>query len=133
MRKSSSGLGVPALIGLTVLLGSLAIDLRMPAGAASAPDIAQGDYIVNRVGMCIDCHGATLAGGPNRPGPPGIPWATSIPSLRGLPMFATDAEAASFFETAPQANGQPALPPMPHIRLKPSDAAAVIAYLRSLK
>jgi mono/diheme cytochrome c family protein len=133
MLKTGSSLRLLVIIALVLLFSALAIDVRVPAGAASGPDITQGDYIVNRVGMCSDCHGASLAGGPIRPGPPGVPWATYVPSLRGLPMFAKDADAVSFFETAVKASGEPALPPMPHIRLKPSDADAVIAYLRSLK
>jgi hypothetical protein len=55
------------------------------------------------------------------------------PSLRGLPMFANDADAIAFLETSKLPNGEHPLPPMPHYNFNTDDATAIVAYLRSLK
>jgi len=105
-------------------------------GADPAPPdvLARGNYLVGDAGQCTVCHGATFMGGPNEiPGPPGVPWAKKIPSLRGLPMFKTDGEALAFLQTAKLPSGAPALDPMPKYHFNQADAIAIVAYLRSLK
>ena len=67
------------------------------------------------------------------PGPPGAPWAKTVPSLRGLPMFRTDADAIAFLRTGKLPDGKPASGPMPQYRFNEADAGAIVAYLRSLK
>jgi hypothetical protein len=66
-------------------------------------------------------------------GPPGAPWAKTIPDLRGLPMFASDAAAVSFLMTAKLGDGSTALRPMPEYQFDEADATAIVAYFRSLK
>jgi mono/diheme cytochrome c family protein len=125
--KAAVSLGMLALL-LT------AARLTGDAAGASAADVARGQYLVGPAGQCSDCHGATLGGGPNQiPGPPGVPWAPSVPSLVGLTMFATDAQAVTFFETGALPDGSKVRPPMPEYRFNEADAQAIVAYLRSLK
>jgi len=124
-----------------VLGASLAFDRSAsaqspaPAAAYSAADVARGTYLVRNVGMCADCHGEKLTGGPNQMGhpPPGVPWALSIPSLVGLALFSNDADAITFLETGLTPGGQHALPPMPQYRFNTDDAHAIVAYLRTYK
>ena len=105
------------------------------AQQAPVPDLlSRGAYLVGDAGQCADCHGANLTGGPNViPGPPGAPWAKHVPSLRGLPMFPTDAAAIAFLRTTRLPNRENALPPMPRYKFNLADATAIVAYLRSLK
>ena len=93
-------------------------------------------YIVTRLGMCSDCHGADFHGSmlPFVPAP-GVkmPWAAKAPSIAGLRMFKSDAAAVRFLETGVLPGGGHARPPMPEYRMKSEDAHAVVMYLRSLK
>jgi mono/diheme cytochrome c family protein len=84
--------------------------------------------------LCIDCHGVDLKGAPSHgSGPPSGPWAKAAPAIAGLPMFAKDADAMQFLETGKLPDGASARPPMPQYRLDAADAAAVVAYLHSVK
>lgn len=122
---------VAAVIFVTPCLGSLQ---TARAEVANADPLSRGHYLVTSAGQCTDCHGGKFAGGPNPiPGPPGAPWAKTVPSLRGLHMFKTDADAVSFLKTAKLRNGKGALPPMPRYNFNTSDATAIVAYLRSLR
>jgi hypothetical protein len=58
-------------------------------------------------------------------------WAEYTPPLAGFPGF-TDEQAITFLTTGKDASGQPAAPPMPQYRMNREDAAAVLAYLKSL-
>jgi len=96
--------------------------------------IARGHYLVTGAGQCSDCHGEGFVGGTNHiAGPPGVPWAKVVPSLRGLPMFKSDADAIAFLETAKLPDGSGALRPMPKFQYNEADATAIVAYFRSLK
>jgi mono/diheme cytochrome c family protein len=95
---------------------------------------ASGAYLTGGAGQCSDCHGAGLKGGPNPiPGPPGAPWAKTVPNLRGLKMFPTDAVAIAFLHTTLLPGGVHALGPMPRYKFSVADATAIVTYLRSLK
>jgi mono/diheme cytochrome c family protein len=114
--------------------------------AAKAAQIKRGQYIVERVGMCGDCHtpktdtgeydrtawlqGDVVDFKPNHPVPA---FAIVAPPIAGLPTLPTDELAIRFLETGTNAAGKTAMPPMPRIRLDHEDAAAVVTYLRSLK
>jgi mono/diheme cytochrome c family protein len=107
--------------------------------------LKRGQYLVERVANCADCHtvrdwkgkqdrdrwlrGARLDFKPTRI----MPWADSAPDIAGLPMFAEDEQAVRFFETGLGPNKKSSKPPMPQYRLEREDASAVVAYLRSLK
>jgi mono/diheme cytochrome c family protein len=102
--------------------------------AAPADLLARGEYLTGDAGQCADCHNAQLQGGPNKVKPrPGVPWADTVPSLRGLKMFATDADALTFLRTGALPDGSKAKAPMPGYRFNQADATAIVAYLRSLK
>jgi mono/diheme cytochrome c family protein len=118
---------IAAVAAATVVPG------RAPAADAPAMPLSRGEYLTHGAGQCEDCHGAGLVGAPMPPGPPGVPWAKTAPSLHGLTMFATDADAIAFLETAKLPNGQHTLPPMPHYNFNAADATAIVAYLRALK
>lgn len=113
---------------------------------SKAAQINHGQYLVERVGMCGDCHtpktdsgeydrtswlqGDVLDFKPTH----SIPgFAMVAPPIAGLPTLATDELAIRFLETGTNAVGKMANPPMPRIRLEHEDAVAVVAYLRSLK
>jgi mono/diheme cytochrome c family protein len=124
-----------------------ALKLISPAQAEPATDaqIKRGQYLVERVAMCADCHTPrTLLGHLNRhawlqgdvlhfkPLHP-IQFAAVAPQIAGLPMFTNDVLALRFFETGTNAAGKLAMTPMPQFRFEHDDAVAVVAYLRSLK
>ncbi|MFY9779222.1 MAG: cytochrome c [Candidatus Baltobacteraceae bacterium] len=99
----------------------------------SADTVARGRYIVRQVGMCTDCHGLTLMGGKLAvTWRPDVAAAELAPKIAGLPGYTAEG-AVRFLETGIARNGKNLRPPMPAYRLKPDDAAAVVAYLRSLQ
>ena len=132
---------------LLLTLGLFAWKTILPARAEPVSDaqIKHGQYLVERVGMCGDCHtpktdhgeydrtawlqGDVLDFKPAHP----MPFAAVAPGIAGLPTFATDEQAMKFLETGTNAAGKRAMPPMPQFRFNHDDAAAVVAYLRSLK
>ena len=112
----------------------------------TAPDakIERGKYLVERVGMCGDCHtphnekgesirekwlqGSSLSFKPTVPIPV---WADKAPNIAGLPGW-EDKEAIKFLMTGIAYNELPGRPPMPQYRVNHEDASAIVAYLRSL-
>ncbi len=82
--------------GATVLSVLAAADKAAPA---PSPLVKRGEYLVNKVGLCIDCHsprnergefiaGAHLAGAPIGFAPTApMPWAPVAPPLAGLPTM----------------------------------------------
>jgi mono/diheme cytochrome c family protein len=123
-----------ALVLASTLLVALIVGRaeRAPAADTSPSLIARGEYLTHGAGQCFDCHGADLHGAPmNVPPNSGMP--TLAPSLAGLTMFATDADAIAFLTTAKLPNGGSARRPMPGYNFHTEDATAIVAYLRSLK
>jgi mono/diheme cytochrome c family protein len=134
--------------GLTLtFLILFALKFVAPAHAEPTTDaqIKRGQYIVERVAMCGDCHtphtdtgeydrtawlqGDVLDFKPVHP----MPFAAVAPQIAGLPTMPTDEMAIKFFETGTNGVGKLAMPPMPRFRFEHEDAVAVVAYLRSLK
>jgi mono/diheme cytochrome c family protein len=116
------------------------------ADPAKEAQVKHGQYIVERVGMCADCHTPrTQTGEFNRelwlqgnlldfkPMHPIPGFAQVAPPIAGLPTLPTDELAIRFLETGTNAAGKLSAPPMPSVRLNHDDALAVAAYLRSLK
>jgi mono/diheme cytochrome c family protein len=118
---------------------------KAPAqGEAAAKALTHGKYLVENVSGCGDCHtpfnekgepvqtkklqGATLGFAPLQPVPN---WAKVAPPIAGLPGWTDDA-AIKFLMTGLDRSGTAPRPPMPPFRFSRSDAAAVVAYLRSL-
>ncbi|MBI5692782.1 MAG: cytochrome c [Verrucomicrobia bacterium] len=115
-----------------------------PSAVAPAPElINRGRYLVERVGMCADCHGPRNEKGqlimsqwlkgsplPFQPMVP-MPWSPAAPAIAGLPSMTTE-QAVAFLQTGVRADGSRPLPPMPEFRFSEADATAVVAYLKSL-
>ncbi len=118
-----------------------------PTGyARTNRQIRDGRYLVNKVGMCGDCHtprnasgrplaarelqGALIAFRPVHPMPG---WAARAPAIAGLPKGWSPAQMIHFLETGLNPAGERARPPMPAFRFRPRDARAVTVYLESLK
>jgi mono/diheme cytochrome c family protein len=105
--------------------------------------IDRGDYLVNGVVLCGDCHTPRdqtmaldetrkLQGGQLPPsGPPEV-FATYAPPLAGGPTNFTEEQFISFLQTGVRPDGSHPRPPMPPYRLNEDDARAVSAYIRSL-
>jgi mono/diheme cytochrome c family protein len=135
---------IPLLALTFALFAAETNRVNSPAPAADA-QIKRGQYLVERVGVCGECHsprndkgeydrsqwlqGELIDYKPTRP----MPFAAIAPPIAGLPTFAQDEAAVKFLETGTNAMGKTALPPMPQFRLNHEDATAVVAYLRSLK
>ena len=134
---------------LVLTFTAIAADTNNPVKPQSPSytpaQIQRGQYLVERVGMCADCHTPkTDAGAYDRtqwllgdvvdfkPVQP-MPFAVVAPMIAGLPTFPTDEQALKFFETGTNELGKLTLPPMPQFRFNQEDATAVVAYLRSLK
>jgi mono/diheme cytochrome c family protein len=124
-----------AIAYVSTIVFACAAGLAAKPATGDAPDlIARGHYLVSGAGQCSDCHGEGFVGGPNLiAGPPGVPWAKVVPSLRGLTMFKSDADAVAFLETAKLPDGSGALRPMPRFHFDEEDATAIVVYFRSLK
>lgn len=131
-------------IAVTLLLVPLLAGQKKKLGAASPAQIARGKYLVEKAGLCGDCHtptgekgepvkeqwlkGATLGFKPTEPVPG---WADKAPNIAGLPGLEKDA-AIKLLMTGIGANGLPSRPPMPQYRFNVQDAQAIVAYLKSL-
>jgi mono/diheme cytochrome c family protein len=115
-----------------------------PGGAARVGgDVARGDYLVNSVAMCVQCHSPrdqrgnliadkklTGASIPVRGPSWDSEWAYKAPALAGLPGF-TD-EQIVLLLTEGHAGDRPAPQrPMPPFRMNKQDAEAIVAYLRT--
>lgn len=127
------------------VLGAAALLATITACTISATsrhgDAENGRYLVENVGMCVDCHsprdeqgqfvaerwlqGAPLPFTPVVP----MPWAPVSKPIAGLPSL-TDDQALLFLTTGELPGGRMSLPPMPSYRFSADDARDIIAYLR---
>jgi mono/diheme cytochrome c family protein len=118
------------------------------AGKASAGGnkdlVARGQYIVDGVAMCGQCHTPRDGQGvPERshwlegaslwltPAQPAADWPLQAPRLAGSPP-GTDADMVKLLTTGIWSTGAYLRPPMPQFRMNVQDAEAVVAYLKSL-
>ena len=134
---------IAMVIGACLILFAIT-NLTAAPPTAPALKIERGKYLVERVGMCRDCHtphdergepirekwlqGSPLSFKPIVPIPV---WADKTPNLAGLPGW-EDKEAVKFLMTGMAYNNLPGRPPMPQYRFNQEDASAIVAYLRSL-
>jgi len=142
-RRSALGLGVVAcLVGGVAWTGAV----RNAAAAAPVPSdriLERGRYIVEHVGMCVDCHSPRnergefvkeewLQGAPLKFKPVvEMPWAELAIPIAGLPTMTSD-QGVHFLMTGEKPDGTHPRPPMPEYRLDREDAEAAVAYLKSL-
>ena len=112
--------------------------------AVQASVVARGQYLVNNIGMCSECHTPRDANGTidNSRYLQGAPiwimpvhtmtnWAMRAPALAGLEGF-TDVQAEAVLERGIGPNGIEIQPPMHIYHMNHADAQAIVAYLRSL-
>ena len=118
---------------------------KQPAKTTSSAQIQRGKYLVTGIAGCGDCHtpmnekgepvagqrlkGATLTFGPLVPFPA---WAKTTPDIAGLEGW-DNKTAIELLMTGKGPGGQPPRPPMPQYHMNSADAAAVVAYLKSLE
>lgn len=111
---------------------------------AQAGDVQRGRYLVEDVAKCAECHtprdaqdqldrerwlqGARVWITPVHPT---ANWAEYAPALAGFAAY-TDEDAANVLERGIGTNGKAIRPPMHIYHMSHEDAAAVVAYLRSL-
>jgi mono/diheme cytochrome c family protein len=134
---------IALVIGVWLILFAIT-NLTAAPPTAPAVKIERGKYLVERVGMCGDCHtphdekgepirekwlqGSPLSFKPIAPIPV---WADKTPNIAGLPGW-EDKDAVKFLMTGMAYNHLPGRPPMPQYRFNQEDASAIVAYLRSL-
>jgi cytochrome c553 len=105
--------------------------------------VARGDYLVNNVVLCGDCHtpmgpqgpdtSRRLQGGPIPMAPTiEMPFAAVAPSIAGTPGHYTEEQFIAFLQTGVRPDGTHPRPPMPPYRLNEDDARAVAAYIATL-
>jgi mono/diheme cytochrome c family protein len=129
---------------LVLVLGSILAGESNKSRVTSAAAVEHGKYLVEKIGMCGDCHTAhdekgepikeQWLTGTTLPFKPTIPmpvWADKSVNIAGLPGWEKDA-AIKFLMTGIAYNGLPARPPMPQYRYNQQDAEAIVAYLKSL-
>ncbi|HZU25495.1 MAG TPA: c-type cytochrome [Bryobacteraceae bacterium] len=123
--------------------------LLLHGAESNSAEVERGKYLVEDVGKCGDCHTPMTDKGPDKsqwlkgamlpfaPSPHPIPhWKAMSPDITGDgSVFKQRGEEAitKFLETAVWPDGDRADPPMPEYHLKPADARAVVAYLKTLK
>ncbi len=114
-------------------------------GAAAGGNVARGKYIVEDVAMCTTCHTPRLGNGQidrthllqgapvyYQAATKVADWPQICPRIGGTPP-ATDEEMITLLTTAVWIDGKPLRDPMPKFHMSREDAAAVVAYLKSLK
>jgi hypothetical protein len=107
-------------------------------------DVERGKYLVENVAMCGECHtprnsrgdlkyDAWLQGASTwiRPVAPIENWADAAPPLAGLPSF-TDKQFYTILENGTGPEGEVLRPPMHIYHMHREDAAAIMAYLKSV-
>lgn len=131
------------LLAMPVTAIAIASACSSGQAAERTPDRERGRYLVERVGLCADCHTPRnergelvlerwLAGAPIpfKPTVP-MPFAELAPPIHGLPTLADDTAALTFLTTGVLPGGRLPRPPMPPYRFAPDDARDVLAYLRN--
>jgi mono/diheme cytochrome c family protein len=111
---------------------------------AQKTEVDRGRYLVEEVAKCAECHTprdasgnldphAWLQGAPIwiMPVRPIQNWADRAPDLSGLPSF-TDEEMERVLEKGTGPEGEVLRPPMHIYHMNPTDAKAIIAYLKSM-
>lgn len=116
---------------------------------AQSDQVGYGKYLVEEVGKCQECHTARLETGELdqtrwlkgaaldfQPTKEVKGWHKTSPDLTpGGRLWQRWGEQGivKFLETGAGPSGHPADPPMPAYKLKPADAEAIVAYLKTLK
>lgn len=142
--------GVTTYVAAMAILAALAVPIGViaqeakKANAPSGNAAARGQYIVEHLAVCGNCHtprqpngqldrSRWLAGAPvpYLPAQPTADWPTVAPRLAGLPP-ANDAGMITLLTTGIWTTGKPLRDPMPRFEMTRADAEAVLAYLKTL-
>jgi mono/diheme cytochrome c family protein len=122
---------------------SLAAATAAEPARRAADTLARGKYLVERAGMCQDCHTPRTADGRFDEehwmlgAPLGVkplvdmPWMPVAPPIAGLPTL-THQQAVRFLMTGERPGKPQVMPPMPEYRFDEADAEAIASYLKSL-
>lgn len=145
MRRPQFHRTPPIFTPMKKLLSTLCLLAAISPALTADELLDRGTYLVEKVGMCQDCHSprdqtgqyikAQWMAGNTLPFKPTVPmpvWAPTAPDLRNLPNY-TDEQAMKMLTEGITRLGTPARPPMPEFRFNEEDAKAVIAYFRNLK
>ncbi len=143
--------GFPAGVALVLLCGAAVLEIghnlsaQGQSKAASQEPVARGKYIVEGVARCGQCHTPLdndgnpdrtrwLQGAPIRwmPAVADSNWPVKAPRIGGAPLPASDEDMIKLLTTGVWTTGEHLRDPMPQFRMERSDAAAVVAYLKSL-
>jgi mono/diheme cytochrome c family protein len=132
----------PRLFLLSLLLSTAAWSAE--SSMSSAALRARGQYLVEGIGLCADCHSPRdekgqfvtahwLRGAPIgfTPAVPMPVWAPVAPPIAGLPSMSAE-DAVRFLMHGQRPDGSMPRPPMPAYRLTEDDARAMVAYLKSI-
>lgn len=144
-----------ACSGGLVLVVAVTLSGQQPAGRGggspqqsaaatrtSSGNVQRGQYLVERVVMCYECHstrdaqgnivpGTRFMGGPMPLRPAWPDWPTQIPRIAGFAGYSDQEAMRVLTEGAIKRDGTQLRLPMPRFRMTPQDAADVIAYLRT--
>ncbi len=117
--------------------------VKQSSATSKENEIARGQYLVEEVARCPDCHTPRDSNGAldRSKWLQGAPiwimqmqskeaWAANAPNLASFPY--SDQQAQAILERGIGGNGFPIQPPMHAYHLHHEDAVAIIAYLRSL-
>jgi mono/diheme cytochrome c family protein len=138
-----------SLAGIAVAaIATVALAQTPKPEAAKETRLERGKYLVEEVSRCQECHtpilpdgsfdkanwmkGATLVGIPAKPIED---WHQKAPDITSTSKLWTNWKYegfVAFLQTAKNPRGHKAGPPMPAYTLKPEDAEAMAAYLKSL-
>jgi mono/diheme cytochrome c family protein len=131
---------------LALVLGGILVHEATAAKDADARAalVERGRYITQNVAMCVQCHTPRNGTGELdrtqlfRGAPIPVPappfegdWAVKAPNIVGLLGYSEE-DAVRLLTEGRNRTGVPPRPPMPPFRMSREDAAAVIAYLKSL-
>ncbi len=128
------------------LLTAIAACATLALTAQNAPNVERGNYLVNNLALCGDCHTPRLpTGAPDTahllqgsrlgfaPTNPKMKFARYAPPISGLPHDYTPADLSKLLQTGGVTpDGDKLEPPMPQYHLHPDDADAIAAYIASL-
>jgi mono/diheme cytochrome c family protein len=132
------------LLGLTNLGLAQTSPSAGKAGGSKDSSVARGEYIVDNIAVCSQCHTPRdSTGRPERShwlegaavwlksAEPVENWPLQAPRIAGA-LPGTDAEMVALLTTGIWKTGTYLRPPMPQFRMKPEDAESVVAYLKSV-
>ena len=145
IRRSGSRILISAVLSASAALLMAGDAPVLPDGLENQEAVVeQGRYLVHHVAQCIQCHtprdasgvlieSRLLTGAPIPVAGPANskPWAAASVSLAGLGNY-EDAFVRQLLTTGNRPDGTQPKSPMPMFRLSADDAAAVIAYLKSV-